>query len=92
MQKLTNIEQQISIRPANVKKHKLPKTGRHKAIGTNNAYSHNIGIYTKDVYFIFQSTQKFLKSIQMTYLHKGRMSEAQYFSTPNGSSSDADSS
>jgi hypothetical protein len=46
----------------------------------------------KKVYSIFQSTQQFIKSIQMTYLHEGRISEAQHVSTPYGSSSGADSS
>jgi hypothetical protein len=44
-----------------------------------------------NVYFIFQSTQQLIKSIQITYLHEGRISEAQHVSTPNGSSSGDDS-
>jgi hypothetical protein len=44
-------------------------------------------LVSKDVHFIFQTTQQFIKSVQMTYLHEGRISEAQHVSTPNGSSS-----
>jgi hypothetical protein len=39
------------------------------------------------VYFKFQTTQQFIKSIQMAYLHEGRISEAQHVSIPNESSS-----
>jgi hypothetical protein len=44
----------------------------------------------KNVYFIFQSTQQFIQSTQMTYLHEGRISKAQYVSTSNGSSPSAE--
>jgi hypothetical protein len=47
----TNIEQQIRTRPAtipqNVKKYKPQKRKHHGAIVANNAYSHNINIYTR---------------------------------------------
>jgi hypothetical protein len=43
------------------------------------------------MYFIFQSTQQFMKGIQMTYLHEDpTISETQYVSTPNESSSGAE--
>jgi hypothetical protein len=42
------------------------------------------------IYFVFQSIQKFIKSIQMSYLHEGPISKA-HGCTHNGSSSDADS-
>jgi hypothetical protein len=45
----------------------------------------------KNVYFVFQSVQQFIKSIQMNYLHEGRISEAQHVFTPNGSLSGSDS-
>jgi hypothetical protein len=46
-------------------------------------------IILKIVYFILQSTQKFIKNIRMAYLHQGPISEA-HVSIPNGSSSGAD--
>jgi hypothetical protein len=58
-------------------------------------HSFALSVYSlshKNVYFTFQSTQQFIKSTQMTYLHGGRISEAQHVSAPNGSSSGADSS
>jgi hypothetical protein len=48
--------------------------------------------YTKNVYFLFLSTEQFIKGIQMTYLHEARISEAQYVSTHNGSLAVAGSS
>jgi hypothetical protein len=41
----------------------------------------------KNIYYVFQATQQFIKSTQMIYLHKGRIFEEQRVSTPNGSSS-----
>jgi hypothetical protein len=46
----------------------------------------------KKVYFILQSTQQFVKSIQVTYLQAGCISEAKHILNSNGSSSVADSS
>jgi hypothetical protein len=46
----------------------------------------------KNVYFIFHSIQQFTKCIETTYLHEGRISDAQHVSTRKGSSSGADSS
>jgi hypothetical protein len=43
-------------------------------------------------YFTFHSTQQFIKTIQMTYLHEGHISEVLHVSTPNGSPLGTDSS
>jgi hypothetical protein len=53
--------------------------------------SHSLtSFFLKNVYFISESIQQFIKSIQMIYLHGGRRSEV-HVSTPNGSSSGAES-
>jgi hypothetical protein len=56
-----------------------------------NAYLEHLNCKHKNIYFIFQPTQQFINNIQITYLHEGRISEAQHVSTSNGSSSGPDS-